>query len=232
MAGGTLSPQQIAQYAYNAGFRGKALDQAVQIALAESAGRVDAYNPELGAGTKKGSGSRGLWQIYGAAHPWANSSAVFDPQANANAAYRVFVEAGNRFTPWSTYNKGLAKVTRSFNVQGVTQGKPITPSASPVAQIARGSSAPIQTDRVEKEKGGRIGEGPATPTLRSFLGLPEPTESDTGPRDISDFVFIGVGSVLFIIGLIFLLSLGYGAAGAKQGEIILKNASKIGAAAV
>ena len=230
MAGPTLSPQQIAQYAYNAGFRGKALDQAVSIALAESAGRVDAYNPELSAGTKKGSGSRGLWQIYGAAHPWANNSAVFDPQANANAAYRVFVEAGNRFTPWSTYNKGLAKVTRSFNVQGTTQAKPISPG--PVAQIARGSAAPITTDRVEKEKGGRIGESPATPTLRSFLGLPEPSATDTGPRDVSDFVFIGVGSILFIIGLIFLLSLGFGASGAKQGEIIIKNASKIGAAAV
>ena len=227
MAGPTLSPQQIAQYAYNAGFRGKALDQAVFIALAESAGRVDAYNPELGAGTKKGSGSRGLWQIYGAAHPWANNSAVFDPQANANAAYRVFVEAGNRFTPWSTYNKGLARVTRSFNVQGATQGKPITPSASPVAQIARGSSAPITNQ--ERLEGAQASAGmkPATPTLRSFLGLPEPTAQDTGPRDISDFVFIGVGSVLFIIGLIFLLSLGFGAAGAKQGEIIIKNASKI-----
>ena len=228
MASPTLSPQQIAQYAYNAGFRGKALDTAVAIAMAESAGRVDAYNPELGAGTKKGSGSRGLWQIYGAAHPWANNSAVFDPQANANAAYRVFVEAGNRFTPWSTYNKGLARVTRSFNVQGTTQGKPITPSASPVAQIARGSSAPITNQ--ERLEGAQASAGmkPATPTLRSFLGLPEPTESDTGPRDISDFVFIGVGSVLFIIGLIFLLSLGYGAAGAKQGELIIKNASKIG----
>ncbi len=230
MAGPTLSPQQIAQYAYNAGFRGKALDQAVQIAIAESAGRVDAYNPELGAGTKKGSGSRGLWQIYGAAHPWANSSAVFDPQANANAAYRVFVEAGNRFTPWSTYNKGLARVTRSYSVKGVTQGKPITPG--PVAQVARGSNTPITNQERLEGAQASAGATPATPTLRSFLGIPEPTESDTGPRDISDFVFIGVGSVLFIIGLIFLLSLGYGAAGAKQGEIILKNASKIGAAAV
>lgn len=223
----TLTPQQIAQYAYNAGFRGRALDQAVFIALAESAGRVDAYNPELGAGTKKGSGSRGLWQIYGAAHPWANNNAIFDPQANANAAYRVFVEAGNRFTPWSTYNKGLARVTRSFKVQGKT----ITPSASPVAQIARGSTAPITNDRVEFEKGGRIGNAPAV-TLRSFLGLPEPGPTDTGPRDISDFIFIGVGSVLFIIGLIFLLSLGFGAASAKQGEFIIKNAAKIGAVAV
>ena len=228
MAGPTLSPQQIAQYAYNAGFRGKALDQAVQIAIAESAGRVDAYNPELGAGTRKGSGSRGLWQIYGAAHPWANSSAVFDPQANANAAYRVFVEAGNRFTPWSTYNKGLAKVTRSYNVQGVSQGKPITPRDSPVAQVARGSSAPITNQ--ERLAGAEVSTGmkPATPTLRSFLGLPEKTESDTGPRDVSDWIFIGVGSVLFIIGLIFLLSLGYGAGTAKQGEVIIKNASKIG----
>ena len=111
-------------------------------------------------------------------------------------------------------------MTRSYSVKGVTQGKPITPSASPVAQIARGSSAPITNTQPEKEKGGRIGEGPVTPTLRSFLGLPEPSPTDT------------VGSVLFIIGLIFLLSLGYGAGSAKQGEIILKNASKIGAAAV
>lgn len=103
-----LTPQQIAQVAYNAGFRGADLVKAVAIAIAESGGNPQAYNPETAAGTRAGSGSRGLWQIYGTAHPQYNNPAVFDPQVNADAAYQVYRQAGNRFTPWTTWTKGIA----------------------------------------------------------------------------------------------------------------------------
>ena len=103
-----LSDQQIADLAYNAGFRGEALRWAVAIAKAESGGNPSAYNPEAAAGTAPNAGSRGLWQIYGTAHPQYNSSIAFDPAVNARAAFEVYREVGNRFTPWSTFNNGMA----------------------------------------------------------------------------------------------------------------------------
>lgn len=101
-----IPTQQIEQLAYNAGFRGPDLLMATAIAQAESGGNPTAYNPETAAHTPTGSGSRGLWQIYGAAHPNYNNDAFYDPQLNANAAYSVYQAAGNKFTPWSTYTNG------------------------------------------------------------------------------------------------------------------------------
>src|SRR5512143_4150773 len=112
-----LNPSQIAQLAYNAGFRGSALRMAVAVALAESGGNTNAYNPETAAGTAPNHGSRGLWQIYGTAHPQYDNQNAFDPQVNAQAAYQVYREAGNRFTPWSTYNNGSAySISQNLNL--------------------------------------------------------------------------------------------------------------------
>lgn len=96
----------IAIYARNAGFTGADLLTAVAIALAESGGNPDAYNPETAAGTPEGLGSYGLWQIYLKAHPNFQGLNLFDPQTNANAAYEVYAEAGNSFQPWSTFKNG------------------------------------------------------------------------------------------------------------------------------
>lgn len=103
-----LTPQELARLAYQAGFRGRDLILAVAIAIRESGGNPRAYNPETAAGTAAGSGSRGLWQIYGTAHPRYNNESAFDPAVNARAAFEVYREAGNRFTPWSTFNNGSA----------------------------------------------------------------------------------------------------------------------------
>ena len=101
----TISNTQIAQYAYNAGFRNTALITAVAIALAESGGNSDIYNPETAAGTPLNNGSRGLWQIYGNAHPQYNNNSLYDPQTNANAAYAV-ANNGVNFSPWTTWGNG------------------------------------------------------------------------------------------------------------------------------
>jgi len=100
----------IAVYAANAGFEGADLIMAVAIALAESGGRVDAYNPETAAGTPEGKGSYGLWQIYLKAHPEFEGVDLYDPQNNANAAYAIYEAAGESFRPWSTF-KNLAYVS-------------------------------------------------------------------------------------------------------------------------
>jgi len=107
-AGSSLSG--IAVYAANAGFEGADLIMAVAIALAESGGRVDAYNPETAAGTPEGKGSYGLWQIYLHAHPEFEGVNLYDPQNNANAAYAIYEAAGESFRPWSTF-KNLAYVS-------------------------------------------------------------------------------------------------------------------------
>jgi hypothetical protein len=104
---GNLTAKQIAQFAQNAGFGGTDLATAVAVALAESGGgNPRAYNPELAAkgGTPQGQGSYGLWQIYLKMHPEFAGQNLFDPQTNADAAFRVYVAAGSTFNPWATYN--------------------------------------------------------------------------------------------------------------------------------
>lgn len=129
----TLNPSQIAQLAYNAGFRGSALRMAVAVAMAESGGNTNAYNPEAAAGTAPNHGSRGLWQIYGTAHPQYDSSQAFDPAVNAQAAYQVYREAGNRFTPWSTYNNGSAyAISQSLNLDIPTGTIQFDPGTAPL----------------------------------------------------------------------------------------------------
>ena len=97
-----ISPGDIRIVAENAGFSGSDLITAVAIALAESGGNTNAYNPEILANTPTGEGSKGLWQIYTKVHPELDNN-LFDPQENANAAYTVYSQAGGSFHPWSTF---------------------------------------------------------------------------------------------------------------------------------
>lgn len=103
-AAGYLSASQIAQYAAGAGFTGNDLVIAVAIALTESSGNPNAHgDPTLAQG------SFGLWQIYSGAHPeFAPFTQLFDPATNAAAAYQVYQQAGDSFTPWTgSYTNGL-----------------------------------------------------------------------------------------------------------------------------
>jgi hypothetical protein len=100
-----LTPAQVSYYAQNAGFTGQALITAVAIALAESSGNSNVYNPETTAGAPPGEGSYGLWQIYLNDHPEYAGVNLYDPQTNANAAFALYSAAGG-FTPWTTYNSG------------------------------------------------------------------------------------------------------------------------------
>lgn len=94
---------QIAPFARNAGFTPDVLEIAIAIALAESGGDPDAYNPETAAGAPAGEGSYGLWQIYRKAHPLFATWNLRDPQTNACAASIVYQSARNSFGPWSTF---------------------------------------------------------------------------------------------------------------------------------
>lgn len=103
-----LSPEQIAQYAHHAGFRGQALTTAVAIALAESGGRSQAHN------ATPPDDSYGLWQVnvLGALGPQRRDQfdldanrELFDPGTNAEAAFAISGR-GESFQPWTTYTSG------------------------------------------------------------------------------------------------------------------------------
>jgi Lysozyme like domain len=119
----TLQISQLLGLASQAGFSGADLATAVAVALAESSGNPDAYNPERAAGAAEGHGSFGLWQIYLEAHPEFAGQNLFDPQTNAAAAYAVYSAAGNSFRPWSTFVSG-AYLTHLEAVNQALQGSP------------------------------------------------------------------------------------------------------------
>jgi len=103
-SGMKLSFDEILQLATNAGF-GCDGQTAAAIALAESGGDPDAYNPETQANAPEGEGSYGLWQIYHNKHKEFTPDQLRDPQTNANEAFKIYNDAGG-FSPWSTFKSG------------------------------------------------------------------------------------------------------------------------------
>lgn len=100
----TLSPEQIADVARSAGFKGAGLERAVAVALAESGGRTDVTSPP----NRDGSRDRGLWQINSRWHREVSDRDAYNPAAAARAAYRISAH-GSNFSPWSTWNNGSAQ---------------------------------------------------------------------------------------------------------------------------
>ncbi|WP_157985154.1 D-alanyl-D-alanine carboxypeptidase family protein [Lentzea terrae] len=104
-----LSASEIAQHAYDAGFRGQALKTAVAIALAESGGRADAKG-DTGITDGKWGPSVGLWQIR-SLHKQTGTGgerdvkANTDPAVNAKHAWSIS-KHGTYWTPWSVYLNG------------------------------------------------------------------------------------------------------------------------------
>ncbi|MFJ7153267.1 transglycosylase SLT domain-containing protein [Streptomyces sp. NPDC100445] len=89
-----MSAKQIAQVAYNAGWRGEELVTATAVALAESSGQYWIVNSI---------GCVGLWQINVPVHKQYTTAAMKDPAKNAAAAMAIYKGAGNRWTPWEAY---------------------------------------------------------------------------------------------------------------------------------
>ncbi|MGZ3637840.1 MAG: LysM peptidoglycan-binding domain-containing protein [Ktedonobacterales bacterium] len=132
-----LSGSQVARVAYTAGCRGHNLDMAVAIARAESG-----FNPYAYGDAAIG-GSRGLWQIYGPAHPqWANSS-MFNPQANANAMFAISGGCRN-FQPWTAFRTEAYLPVMHYALAGSV------PAAAPAPQ----RMAPAATHRAPTQRAG------------------------------------------------------------------------------
>jgi len=191
-----LTPQQIAAYAYRAGFRGKDLIYAVAIAIRESGGNTKAYNPELAAGTAAGQGSRGLWQIYGSAHPQYNNDSVYDPAKNAEAAFQVYREAGNKFTPWSTWNNGSAQsLALSLGEVKESAMAGITATASEIGTTV--------TTGVTDRATGAVSET-ANAVLDGITARILGKNAEGKPRETADIMVYMAGATLILLGIIFL----------------------------
>lgn len=188
-----LTVKEISSLAYQAGFRGSALTWAVAVALAESGGNPTAYNPELGANTPKGGGSRGLWQIYGTAHPEYNNSSMFNPQANAKAAYAVYRQAGGSFRPWSTFKNGSA----AKFLKGISGSISVSSDAIKSAMI--GATGTIAAERIPTP-GQR-----ATSPLSQLSILPDNISKFLSAPDLNmTLLFILLGTLFVIMGMVLL----------------------------
>lgn len=94
---------QIAGAAINAGFPPNEIVTAVAVALGESSGNRLAYNKNT-----NGSADYGLWQINNEAHKdiFAAGFDYGNQDENARAAFKVWQQAGGKWTPWAAYNNG------------------------------------------------------------------------------------------------------------------------------
>lgn len=90
----TLTIQQAATYAKNAGFTGNDLVTILAIAMAESNLNTDVVN---------GIGATGILQIYLKAHPNVTSAQAKDPQFSFNYGYKLWKARGN-FCDWQSYD--------------------------------------------------------------------------------------------------------------------------------
>ena len=102
-----LSDREIARHVVNGGFTGDNRMIGVAVVLAESGGRSDARG-DVGIQTSKWGPSIGLFQIRSLKSQKGSGGtrdelANLDPATNARHAHVVFVEAGNKWTPWSTF---------------------------------------------------------------------------------------------------------------------------------
>ncbi|HTI22194.1 MAG TPA: type VII secretion target [Kutzneria sp.] len=180
----TISAQQIAQHAYNAGFRGDALTTAVAVALAESHGDTGIHG-DVNLQTGTWGPSVGLWQIrslnpgHGTAAEQAlrNAQANADPATNARHAYAIS-RHGTNFGPWSTYTNGAYRGylsqarTASRGVTG-RPGTSATPTSFRVApraldQVAAELAAQAQRLRSLEDEVRSPGPAPS-----AFGGLPQ-----------------------------------------------------------
>jgi len=111
----------------SAGFKGKGLDMAYAIAMAESSGHANSHNTN----SSTGDNSYGLFQInmigdMGPArrkqYGLKSNDALFDPLTNAKVAYKMS-HGGKNWKPWSTFTSGAYKqyLSKHKDISGRSQ---------------------------------------------------------------------------------------------------------------
>jgi len=147
-----LTAFQIAGLAKEAGFPASAIPVAVAIAFAESGGKSDIISKP----NTDGSRDLGVWQINNKAHAdllsrytWSN------PHDNAKMAYLVYHAAGNRFTPWTTFNSGSYRLFLNKGTAGA--GNPETVPGSGAVPVSTGFDQTAFLSTATKAPDGGLG---------------------------------------------------------------------------
>lgn len=99
-----VSGRQVARWAMQAGFTNTGRDD-LTIAVAVARGE-SGWNTTARLHTSR-EDSRGLWQINTLAHPWGKKINLYNGRVNANAARRVWRQAGGSWRPWTVYTRGI-----------------------------------------------------------------------------------------------------------------------------
>jgi hypothetical protein len=161
---------------------------------------------------------------------------------NARAAYAVYKEAGYRFTPWSTFNQGMARPSQDYSksiggvvntvkqkigiASGAAKGQlPSAPAAgnnSGLANQLQNSGNPTSQTFVRSGTVGSGQETPTNPVLEILKGLIPAGHTDP----VLDLAFIGFGSVFIIMGIFILLTR---AARSDTGRAVIGGAVKLAA---
>jgi hypothetical protein len=150
---GPLSGEQIAQLAFNAGFRGQDLVDVVAIAKRESSWNPRAHNPNR----KTKDNSYGLMQInmidgLGPARlkefGLSSYEDLFDPVKNMQAAFKLYQQSGNTLRPWggykgkeNTYNTNVAEAQNIVASTGLlNRGDPMPMESGASTHVSKSST--------------------------------------------------------------------------------------------
>lgn len=185
MSNSTLSVNDIAQVAYNAGFRGDALVKATAIALAESGGRPDAHG-DITLQDSTWGPSVGLWQVrsinkqYGTGNT-RDATINTDPNRNAANAFSIS-NGGKNFAPWSTYTKG--RYTQFLHAaqlaaQTVAPGNYVSYNATATDMSATSPSVPTTADPSPSGNIDPHDIGTQIEEFHKLFSSPDPVLSDT-----------------------------------------------------
>jgi len=159
---GNLSPQQIYQYALNAGFPPEAARTMTAITLQESGGgNPYAYNPN------DPGGSYGLTQVNAAAHGAdVAHSTMGNPQEAMRQAYRIS-ENGTNFKPWGSYTDGSYRqhLEQVAGLSGTAQA----PTPAPPPYVAAPPGSGMATGLAPAGPVPNLVDYPATPAGSGML---------------------------------------------------------------
>lgn len=98
--GEAYTMDELVAIVHGAGWRGDDVAIGASIIMAESTGNPGAVNPNNPNGTI----DRGLWQINSIHEHRLKGGNWFDPADSTRMAREIYADAGNSWTPWSTYS--------------------------------------------------------------------------------------------------------------------------------
>lgn len=199
-----LTPEQVAAYAYQAGFRGDNLTTAVAVAYPESG-----LNPQsLNNNPSTGDYSAGLWQINYFGDLYNERSQKYgtpeqllaDPARQAAAAFDVSGQ-GSNFSPWSTYKSGAylqyvdaaQKAVNNFMGGGTSPGAVGSPNLQLISSTKPASDGLQNGDRYLFNLDSHV---PGIPAIKM--------KYSTG-RKIEGGAILVAGSIVSLAGVALLL---------------------------